>query len=169
MTAPVTLSTARLHLGAPKPDWLPAFSGFCRAPRSSWFPELHENGGAWRFTALSLGHWALEGYGPFFIYHDDTPIGCFAIWHPAWRADPGLFWLLFDGFEGQGFITEAAGAIAAWTLENTSVRDGTSHIHHKNTRSQRVAERLGGQLETTFERDGATYLRYRHQLTEMAA
>lgn len=167
-----TLTSDRLTLAGPNDAWRTAFAVFAQSDRAQWFTNLREPGGDWHMLALGLGHWALEGYGPFCLFERDTktPVGMFGIWHPrGWREDPGLFWLLFEGAEGKGYIPEAARAAARWQLDNGPVRKATSHVDQRNTRSIATAERLNGQFVCTFDKPEGPHNRYLHGIEEMAA
>ena len=50
-------------------------------------------------------------------------------------------------FEGQGYVTEAAGAIARFAFEHLGARRVEIRMDDRNERSWRVAERLGFRLE----------------------
>jgi RimJ/RimL family protein N-acetyltransferase len=50
-------------------------------------------------------------------------------------------WALYDGYEGQGYATEAAKAARDWAQGRLASL--VSYTHASNTRSVAVAERLG--------------------------
>jgi RimJ/RimL family protein N-acetyltransferase len=69
----------------------------------------------WHLFATEFFGWCLEGCGP--LDHR-TPrrhvIGVTGISHPSYYPEPEMGWALYDGFEGQGYATEAAKAARDW-------------------------------------------------------
>lgn len=170
MTIP-TLTTERLTLQGPSQSWDDAFAVFAQSERAMWFTGLGNSAANSEFLSRCSGHWSQKGYGPFYLFERGTeqPIGMFSIWHPEGRETPGLMWFLFEGAEGQGYIFEAAKASAIWHIENAEVREATSHVDARNTRSIATAERLKGQFVCTFDKPSGPHNRYLHRIEEMAA
>ncbi|MEQ5869527.1 GNAT family N-acetyltransferase [Sagittula sp. NFXS13] len=147
MTKPV-LHTERLTLRLPlQADW-PAVRAFMCSERSAYVGgPMEDENAAWRAFLASAGHWTMKGFGYFTVLHDDAPVGRVGIVeHPAWD-EPELGWQLFDGFEGQGYVTEAATAVRDWAYGTLRMGPLISYIHPDNIASQRVAQRLGAQIE----------------------
>ena len=108
---------------------------------------------SWRQVATMLGHWQLLGYGMWALEERET--GAFVgrvgfIDPPGW---PGfeLGWALARDFWGRGL---------AWSQDLDSLLNNKrvyhsdhviSLIHPENTRSRRLAERLGERFEKTVD------------------
>ena len=54
-----------------------------------------------------------------------------------------LGWLLYDGYEGQGYATEAAAALRDWAFGTLGLETLVSYCDPDNAASIAVAERLG--------------------------
>jgi len=59
-----------------------------------------------------LGHWTHRDYGLFSILRkeDDARVGMTGPYYPPGRPEKEVGWILFDGFEHNGYATEAAAA-----------------------------------------------------------
>jgi RimJ/RimL family protein N-acetyltransferase len=62
-------------------------------------------------------------------------------------------WLIGVDHQGQGFATEAAGAMCAWLVEN-GVSRLTAHIHPRHVASERVALAIGLTMTGDIDDDG---------------
>jgi RimJ/RimL family protein N-acetyltransferase len=106
-----------------------------------------------------IGDWRADGFGAFVletVATDRQVVGQAGLmifdtrdWSPSnWsqagtHAQPELGWALTRAHWGHGYATEAAAAIRDWTYERLDVDRLVSLISPANTRSQRVARRLG--------------------------
>ena len=70
--------------------------------------------------------------------------------------------MLYDGHEGQGFATEAAGALRDWAVVVARLPTLVSYMAPDNLASQAVARRLGGALDANAVRSDADDLVYRY-------
>jgi RimJ/RimL family protein N-acetyltransferase len=104
---------------------------------------------AWRSIAMMLGHWQLRGYGPWAIVERATGevIGRTGLWNPAGWPGLEIGWVIRRSRWGQGFATEAARAALEWTWRELDVNEVVSIIHPDNTRSIRVAEKIGARFD----------------------
>ena len=73
-----------------------------------------------------------------------------------------LGWLLYEGFEGAGYATEAAAALRDWARETLGLDRLVSYIDPDNIASARVAERIGARLDPEAPRQDPDDLVYRH-------
>lgn len=148
MTQPL-LQTERLTLRPPlQSDW-PAVSAFMeRSDRLDFIGgPMADEFTRWRAFLANAGHWALKGFGFFMVLLGDTRVGRVGlIDHVMWE-EPELGWHIFDGFEGKGYVTEAALAVRNWAYDTLGLGPLVSNIHPDNLRSIRVAERLGAVME----------------------
>lgn len=149
MTYP-TLTTERLTLRGPRDSDFEYVRAYNASPRSCFtggpIDDLFDS---WRGFLGSIGHWTLRGYGFFTICltSDSTPVGRAGILNHIMWEEPELGWHLFDGFEGQGYATEAAAAARDWAAAERGLGALVSYVHPDNAASRRVAERLGARNE----------------------
>lgn len=159
MTGRDRLETERLVLRVPTPDDATAagellgdpevmrFLGGQPVPPEAW-PVVVER---W------LGRWEADGMGPFVVERRDGRfLGRTGIlvwdtrtWTHATLAGAGSFaqpelgWALTRAAWGNGYATEAAGAVRDWVRVERGLRGLVSVIAPDNVASQRVAQRLG--------------------------
>ncbi|MEM6375155.1 MAG: GNAT family N-acetyltransferase [Pseudomonadota bacterium] len=161
-----TLETPRLILRGPEPhDFDPLCAFLLDRDRSWGFGAEKDRPKAWRWFALSIGHWALRGYGYFTMELKETgqPCGLTGIWNPEGWPEPEVGWVLYEGFEGKGIAYEGAERARRWAYEDVGLKTLTSNIVPGNARSLALAERLGATFERAYENCemGAEHL-YRH-------
>lgn len=108
---------------------------------------------AWSALAVILGHWALRGHGLFAVEEKASGafIGRVGAWAPEGRAELELGWGLARAAWGKGYAAEAARAAGDWLFAAHGPPRLSSFIHPANTRSQRLAARLG------FRAEGETF------------
>ena len=132
-----TLTTKRLRLRAFQARDLDAYAAMQANPevmRYLVMGRTSTRGEVWRTMLMSMGSWALRGYG---------------MW-----ASP--FW-------HQGFAPEAAAAARDWFFEHFTLSRVASFIRPENHASKRVAERIGAFRERSFELRGAPYEYWVHR------
>jgi len=151
LTNAPTLHTDRLTLRGPGLSEFDAFAEFHADPiRAPGFGPVYRRDEAWRWWALSIGHWHIHGYGYFTIWLGDRPAGISGIWNPEGWPEPELGWVVFAGFEGQGIAHEAASEARRWAYADFGLTTLTSNILPGNDRSVALAERLGATFERTY-------------------
>jgi RimJ/RimL family protein N-acetyltransferase len=162
------LHTDRLTLCAPGPQDWQAFHDFLLSDRAEHVraPDL-DRGKAWRAFGHVVGHWVLRGFGLFVfcLRGTDRGIGMAGPWFPEPWPEPEIAWSVWDGTaEGRGFAAEAAGAARDHAFRDLGWTTAVSYIDPANTRSIRLAERLGAVRDdsaaTPFP--GEPTLVYRH-------
>jgi RimJ/RimL family protein N-acetyltransferase len=106
---------------------------------------------AWRNMAMVAGHWHLRGYGMWAAIEKSTGafVGRIGVFNPEGWPGFELGWAILRRYWGQGFATEGARAALAHAIHDLDRDHVISVIHPENTRSIRVAERLGETLEGT--------------------
>ncbi|EPX79559.1 GNAT family N-acetyltransferase [Salipiger mucosus] len=147
------LETERLVLRGPEPrDAEPMIAFLLDPVRSVGFGGYDHRGDAWRWFAMNIGHWHLRGYGYLTIEDRATgaPAGICGIWNPEGWPEPEIGWVVFDGYEGRGIAFEAATRVRRHAYEDMGLTTLTSNIVPSNTRSKRLAERLGARYERTY-------------------
>ena len=163
------LESERLILRAPRMDDLAPMVEFFAAPRSQSIGGPLDRRQVWRALLRSAGHWQLRGYGLWHLVDKSsaTMCGyCGFIEHIEW-PEAELAWGVYDGYEGRGIAYEAAVAARA-AGPALGVPQPISLIDPQNTRSRRLAERLGAVVENETQLLGETVLIYRHPKPEAA-
>ncbi|MEM7074951.1 MAG: GNAT family N-acetyltransferase [Pseudomonadota bacterium] len=160
------LETPRLILRGPEPrDFEPLYAFLLDKERSWGFGTEKDRAKAWRWFAMSIGHWALHGYGYFTMEWKETgqPCGLTGIWNPEGWPEPEIGWVVYEGFEGRGIAFEGATRARRWAYEDLGFTTLTSNIVPGNARSVALAERLGASFERAYDNVemGAEQL-YRH-------
>ena len=123
-------------------------------------------GNAWKNFTLLVGHQALRGYAPqasVLRQEKDRAIGVAGPHFPPDWPEPELGWQIWDGaYEGKGYASEAVIAARKWSAQTFGWRNMVSYIKPDNTRSIRLAQRLGCTLDETAERrpDGSPVWRH---------
>lgn len=170
--APV-LETDRLILRGPeKADAEAMITFLMDETRSEGFGGYTNRSDSWRWFTLNVGHWHWHGYGYFFIEDKATgkPAGISGIWNPEGWPEPEVGWVVFDGFEGKGIAYEAACRARQWAYEDLGFTTLTSNIVPGNTRSIRLAERMGAVYERTYDNPNmGEDMLYRHPGPEALA
>lgn len=144
------LETARLVLRPPAPgDW-DAFHAFMMSDRATAFGSHRNLGRAFRSFAAELGHWQIFGYGMWAVTWrgDDTARALIGPWNPPDWPEPEVGWMVLDpAAEGTGLATEAARAAIAHAYAVLGWHTVVSYVGIGNTRSARLAEKLGAVLD----------------------
>ena len=154
LTHAPTLETERLILRGPEKADAEAMIAFLMDPdRSAGFGGYTDRSDSWRWFTLNVGHWHWHGYGYFVIEDRETgkPAGISGIWNPDGWPEPEVGWVVFDGFEGRGIAYEAACRARQWAYDELGFTTLTSNIVPGNTRSIRLAERMGAVYERTYD------------------
>jgi len=165
------LTTARLTLREPRLADFEAAAAFAASDRASFVGGPMARWEAWRGFAAGVGHWLLRGYG--FWAVTETASGALVgrvgvINHDGW-PEPELGWHVYAGFEGRGLAFEAALAVRDHASRELGLGPLISQIAPANTRSRRLAERLGAVIERETELLGKPCLIYRHPAHAEAA
>lgn len=156
LTQAPRLDSDRLILRGPERRDAESVIAFLQdADRAQGFGHIPQRGDAWRWFTLNVGHWHWHGYG-YFVVEDKAsgqPAGISGIWNPESWPEPELGWVVFDGFEGRSIAFEAASRARRWAYEDLGLTTLTSNIVPSNTRSKRLAERLGARYERTYHNE----------------
>jgi RimJ/RimL family protein N-acetyltransferase len=173
LTNAPSLETDRLILRGPEKADAEAMIAFLMDEgRSHGFGGYAHRSDAWRWFTLNVGHWHWHGYGYFTIQDKATgePAGITGIWNPDGWPEPEVGWVVFDGFEGKGIAFEAATRAREWAYNDLGFTTLTSNIVPGNTRSIRLAERMGATYERTYHNPNmGEDMLYRHPGPEALA
>lgn len=147
-----TLHTDRLILRAPEPRDLPPFLAFYAGARSHLVGGPLDAEQGWRMLAMEIGHWQLCGYGRWIAERraDGVAVGLVGLFNPHGWPEPEIGWDLFDGFEGQGYATEAGRAARDYAYDRLHWPTAISLVKPANPRSAAVAARLGAVQDGMF-------------------
>jgi RimJ/RimL family protein N-acetyltransferase len=122
--------------------------------------ETWDRGRSWRHMAFAVGHWQLQGVGPWVVEEKPSRafVGMIGFWEPATWPGFELSWHLARRFWGRGYATEAGAAALdhAFTVWRRDLV--ISLIEPRNSRSIRVAERIGERLQRRIEHFGQAML-----------
>ncbi|HUF86639.1 MAG TPA: GNAT family N-acetyltransferase [Thermohalobaculum sp.] len=168
MIAVPVITTERLTLRAPRlADFEPCAAYFV-SERAELERGRQDRRGAWLEFAAVAGQWVLRGYGGFSLEERATGayLGEAGIFHEADYPEPELGWMVVAEAEGKGIAFEAALAVRAWAYETLGLETLVSYIHPANTRSIRLAERLGAVRDDAARPASAGDLVYRHPAPE---
>ena len=161
------LRTQRLLLRQFRPEDLDAYAAMCADPEVMRYlsasGETLSRAGAWRQMAMFCGHWQLRGYGMWVAEDGGSGrfVGRIGLHYPEGFPDRELGWALARGFWGQGLATEAAQAVVDHAFKTLGWDHLVSFILAGNSRSIRVAERLGSKLTGTVAIHGLEHQVYR--------
>lgn len=157
-----TVTTGRLRLRAFRPGDLAPYSAMQANPEVMRYMVMGRTSTpaeVWRTMLMSLGSWALRGYGMWACERIDGNlfIGSVGIFHPLDWPEPEIAYSFDQPFWGHGFATEGTRAARNWLFEHFPLKRAASFIRPDNLASRRVAERLGAVCERTFELRGGAY------------
>jgi RimJ/RimL family protein N-acetyltransferase len=161
-----TLETDRLRLRMPRESDIDAYADMCGDPEVM----RHIGDGqplarpvAWRNLAMTLGHWALRGYGLWAVEERATGafVGRIGFWNPEGWPGFELGWTLRSSFWGKGYATEGARAALRFAFTQLNRSHVVSLIHPDNAASMRVAERLGERRGDVIDVTGRPVVVYR--------
>ncbi len=172
MTTIPTLTTDRLTLRAPRLADFEPYAAYFASDRAELERGRRDRAGAWKEFSAVAGQWLLRGYGGFSIEDRATGdyFGEVGMFHEDSYPEPELGWMVVAAAEGRGIAHEAALAARRWAYRALGLTTLVSYIDAGNTRSIRLAERLGA-----FRDDGAARpesedcLVYRHPGPEALA
>lgn len=158
------IETEHLILREPRMSDFEAFAAYAMSERSRFTGGPFDRWGAWRGFMAGMGQWLLYGYAFWMIEEKASgkPAGRVGIHCPDGWPEPELGWQVYHGFEGKGIAYEAALAARSAAGTHFGIIAPISFIVPENTRSRRLAERLGAVIEREDELLGHPCLVYRH-------
>lgn len=131
----------------------PAYRALMSSPRSTYMDGPYDERGAWGAFCHDIACWTLYGHGALMIDVTATgeTVGQVGINGGPLFPEKELGWLVYEGFEGRGYVTEAAAALRDWAFGALGVESLVSYIDPANTRSIAVAVRLGAVCDVSAE------------------
>ncbi|WP_127753203.1 GNAT family N-acetyltransferase [Devosia sp. 1566] len=160
-----TLRTERLLLRAPEMADFASYAAMMVSRRSVHMGGPFDERGAWLSFCQDVAMWPLFGHGALMIDRlaDSRCIGQVGINHGPLFPEKELGWLLYAGFEGQGYASEAAAALRDWAFAELKLPTLVSYCDPANTASQAVARRLGGVVDPAAARQDPEDLVFRYR------
>lgn len=158
------IETPRLILRAGRETDLDAQAAFYATDRAQYVGGPLDRVQTWLAIAAGLGHWVIRGYGMWTLQDRATglPCGrCGFIFREGWD-EPELAWQVFAGHEGHGIAHEAVLAARDHGARHFGLDRTVSYIDPANTRSQRLADRLGAVHEGDTMLLGGPVQAWRH-------
>jgi RimJ/RimL family protein N-acetyltransferase len=147
---PPTLQTTRLVLRPLTMADFPIYRDFVTSDRTQFMSGPHDAATAWNWFSNDTAQWALLDLGALAVTCQGRAVGTVGVCGGPIFPEPELGWFLFDAAdEGQGFASEAAAAMRDWALGPRGLTSIVAYVDPRNAASIRVAERLGGVLDTT--------------------
>lgn len=174
MTAPVDappIETPRLVLRGLAPEDAEGYVAFLTSPRAEHMGGPLDRPRAWIAFASELGHWRLRGFGGWAVSQKGSGacIGVIGGWFPDGWPEPEIDWMLWEGAEGRGYAEEATRAVRRFLYDSQGWSTCVSYIDPANTRSIRLAERLGAWADPDARTPYPGGLVFRHPPREAAA
>ncbi|CEJ14632.1 hypothetical protein BN1110_04966 [bacterium YEK0313] len=159
-----TLTTERLRLRAPVIGDFEAYAALMASPRSRGMGGPFDRRASWGIFCHDVALWPLFGHGALMVDMKATGacIGQVGINAGPLFPEKELGWLLYDGHEGHGYVTEAARALKDWAYGTLGLATLVSYVDPANARSCAVAERLGAMLDPEAPRQDPDDLVFRH-------
>lgn len=162
-----TLATRRLVLRPVGANDFAAYERLMTSSRSRGMGGPYSRREAWGMFCHDIAGWTLFGHGALMVDLRETGecVGQVGINHGPLFPEKELGWLVYAGFEGRGYATEAAAALRDWAAQALGCMGLVSYVHPSNLASIRVAERLGATLDRDAPRPDPGDLVYRHCAT----
>ncbi|GAA2425684.1 GNAT family N-acetyltransferase [Actinomadura vinacea] len=154
-----TLETPRLILRPLTPEDFEDYAAMLADPDVGRFLSAEgsmSREDSWRNLALFLGHQQIQGFSNFAVVEKDTEcfVGRVGPWQPLGWPGLELGWCLARRFWGRGYATEAASMALRYCFDDLGAAEVVSLVGVGNTRSARVAERIGHQYRGDIDLRG---------------
>ena len=157
-----TLATERLTLGPLTRDDWPDYFAFMASDRSCYMGGPLNVPTAWGWFCSDVAGWSLGGAGALAVRHKGKTVGQVSINDNPHFPEPELGWMLYDGWEGRGYATEAARAALGWLMDNARPASLVSYVDPDNAASIALAERLGATRDDDAATPDEGTLTFRH-------
>jgi RimJ/RimL family protein N-acetyltransferase len=164
MKSAPTIKTKRLILRLPNIDDWPSFEALMTSDRADHMGGPYSVPVAWGWFCHGIALWQLFDVGNLSIISRQTGecLGQIEINQGPRFPEPELGWQLIASAEGRGFAFEAATALRNWAFRERKLPTLVSYIGQGNTRSIRLAERLGASLDEKALKQDPDDLVFRH-------
>ncbi|MEQ8372830.1 MAG: GNAT family N-acetyltransferase [Roseibium aggregatum] len=144
-------------------DW-PAYEALMASDRSRYMGGPLSRFAAWGLFCHDIAQWQLMGHGALMMEARGSGevFGQVGINHGPLFPEHELGWFVYEHAEGRGYAFEAAGAFRDWARQERRLPSLVSYMDQENTRSARLAERLGAHLDVDAARPDLKDIVYRH-------
>ena len=144
-----TLTSSRLILRPQTMADFPAFAAFMASPRAIHMGGPRDGSQAWDWFCSDQAQWSLLGWGGLTVTlaQSGGVLGQVSVIRPPRFPETEIGWIGYDGWTGQGYLTEASQTLLRWALGPRGLTTLVSYIHRGNAASIRLATRLGGILD----------------------
>lgn len=144
-------------------DW-PAFSACMQTEHVRYMGGPFSIQAAWGMFCADYAQWGLFGFGGLMIEDRRTQrcLGQVVISSGPLFPEYELGWLVFPEAEGQGVAFEAAKKLRNWAQNDSALPTLVSYVDPENSRSRRLAERLGAVQDESAAKQDKTDVVYRH-------
>lgn len=162
-TIPV-LETPRLRLRAPLLEDFAEYADIATGPRGR-FLWTATRADAWLDYSQMVAGWTLRGHGLWSVEDRQTGdlTGFVLLGFDQEDHEPELGYIFSGAAEGRNLAFEAASRARAFAFDDLRWTTLVSYIDPENTRSIRLAERLGAKRDGRIaDADGGTTLVFRH-------
>lgn len=158
-----TLETERLVLRAPQLSDFDAYARIVASPRARYLTVMSRED-AWYDFAQMVAIWSLRGHGLWSVEAKDGGqlLGFIVLGFEPEDPEPELGFIFTEEGEGHGYAFEAASAARGFAFDQLDWDTLASFVAKGNSRSQRLAERLGATVEREIPEADGTTLVYRH-------
>ena len=162
----LTLSRDNLILRGPQARDIELVITFLQyGTRAEIIGHFPQRGDACHWFAALVGHWHIHGYSYFTNEKKSGEIaGITGIWCPETCHKAEVDDVIFSAFEGQRIAYEAASRARRWAYKDLGFTTLTSNIAPDNSRSQRLAKRMGAFYEKSYKNtyENEDIMPYRH-------
>ena len=161
-----TIVTERMILRAPIMADFPPYADILASDRAVHIGGPLDRHHAWLDFGALTGSWHLLGFGALTMEERKTErfLGLSILDQEDGDPEPELGWVLSKDAEGHGFAHEAATATRRHAYAELGWHTAVSYIAPKNTRSAKLAQKLGAKIDPKAEkpRDYPECEVYRH-------
>lgn len=165
MTDIPAIETERLLLRPMAFADFPAYRALMMSPRALYMSGPFDLKTAWGMFANDAAQWQFFGHGCLMLERrtDGCVLGQVGINHGPLFPEKELGWLLYEGFEGQGYAFEAALAMKDWAFSVMGLQSLVSYCDPDNARSIALARKLGGVVDAAAPRQDPEDVVFRHK------
>ncbi len=144
------LTTVRCTLRAPRLGDFDTLQGITGSGRAATVGGPSTPAETWADFCGLTATWLLRGHGMWTVEHGGEVAGFVLIGTEPGDREHELGWLLTAGHEGRGLAFEAAEAARDYAWNSLRLPSLVSYIAPGNTRSERLATRLGAHPDGTL-------------------
>ncbi|SFV32750.1 Protein N-acetyltransferase, RimJ/RimL family [Devosia crocina] len=164
---PPTIETRRLILRPMCGEDLAAYAHMMASPRAIYMGGPFNALETWRMFCQDIALWSVYGHGGLMIDRksDRRCVGQVGINHGPLYPEKELGWLLYEGFEGCGYATEAGAALRDWAFGTLGISTLVSYFDPANHASMAVSARLGGVIDNSAQGQDEDDVVFRYPLT----